>query len=435
MSEDDHVHDDGGNESTDGNQGRDQVKSLTDLLLQSPSALEALGRGLLPTLSPWMSQHSGQPSTSHSRNQVSSPQVSSPPRPNHYLPNVHSIPQPWCAPYPCYGPPSYGQPPYTGPYPMMGGSSSGPQDRSNYGSTRQSRSSLPGNPGCAPRTSCSQETGGLLASETNSLVDDQEVEDSWQCLVDPFLSPEERNSLDPDNSEQGDQDGDDVTDSGEDLPEELTEFLSVAFKKPVSADRRRKLVTKYPRPTMAQTTPPSIDKSMLSLIQKRKSIIAHDRFLSKLQRFASDSIGPLIYLLRELQSGKGVPKEKAVQAIQTALCFTGNTFATLSIERRRSILRQLNQQLTPMAEEEFDNNGKLFGDDFGKRAKERTDAIRSLSKSSSVFFRLGDPPTQNRFKGQGGRGKGPANRFTPYKSKGQKWGKANPQQGRSDSRK
>ena len=269
----------------------------------------------------------------------------------------------------------------------------------------------------------------MLASETDPIADDEVEEDSWQCLVDPFLSPEERSSLD---SEQGDQDGDadeDIADNGEDLPEELTEFLSVAFKKPVSADRRRKLVTKYPRPTLPQTTPPSIDKSMLSLIQKRKSIVAHDRFLSKLQRFASDSIGPLIYLLRELQSGKGVPKEKAVQAIQTALCFTGNAFATLSTEQRRSILRQLNQQLVPMAEEEFDNNGKLFGDDFGKRAKERTDAIRSLSKSSSVFFRLGDPPMQNRYKGQGGRGKGPANRFTPYKPKGAKWGKSNPSKG------
>ena len=51
-----------------------------------------------------------------------------------------------------------------------------------------------------------EEIGGLLASETTSVVGDQEEEDSWQCFVDAFLSPEERNSLDPDTSEQGDQD-------------------------------------------------------------------------------------------------------------------------------------------------------------------------------------------------------------------------------------
>ena len=42
-----------------------------------------------------------------------------------------------------------------------------------------------------------------------------------------------------------------VTDRSEELPDELTELLSVAFKMPISADRRRKLVTKYPRQTMS----------------------------------------------------------------------------------------------------------------------------------------------------------------------------------------
>lgn len=219
-----------------------------------------------------------------------------------------------------------------------------------------------------------------------------------------------------------------MTDSLEDLPEELVEFLSVAFKKPMSADRRRKLVTKYPRPSLVQTTPPLVDKSMLALIQKCKNIISHDRFLAKLQRFASDAIGPILYLLKELQSGKGVSLDKAVSALQTLLCFTGNAFAALSVERRRSILRQLNQQLTPLADEEFENTGKLFGDDFSKQAKDRTDAIRSLSRSSSVFFRLGDPPIQNRFKGQEGHGKGQTSCFTPYdKTRGSRWGKTNPQ--------
>ena len=56
--EDNHVNDnDGGDDPTIDEQNRDQIKCLTDLLLQSPSALEALGRGLLPTLSPLMSQH------------------------------------------------------------------------------------------------------------------------------------------------------------------------------------------------------------------------------------------------------------------------------------------------------------------------------------------------------------------------------------------
>jgi hypothetical protein len=95
-----------------------------------------------------------------------------------------------------------------------------------------------------------------------------------------------------------------------------------------------------------------------------------------------------------------------------------------TVERRRCILRQLNPKLTSLAEEDFDNDGKLFGDNFGKRAKERMDAIRSLASSSSVFFRLGDPPTTSRFRqGFGGHEKGPFNWYAPYKQKGAKWGK------------
>ena len=406
------------NDEVRGNSSQESARDITDRLLQSPSALEALGRGLLPALSPLMSQSgpSGSRVSQVSRNNPISMHAPQPFNP------------PWYPPFPMYGPPSYGNP---FPYPMMGGYPYGQQDRSGHGAQSQSKSSLPGNPGCAPHTSTSsqEDGGGLLASSNLDEQEEDDDEGSWRSLVDPFLSQEEQNSLDPETSEQGDPDMEaEITDIPEDLPAKLVEFLSVAFKKPMSADRRKKLVTKYPRPSLVQTTPPSVDKSMLALIQKRKNIISHDRFLAKLQRLASDAIGPILYLLKELQSGKGVPQDKAISALQTSLCFTGNAFAALSVERRRSILRQLNQQLTPLADEEFKNTGKLFGDDFGKRAKERMDAIRSLSRSSSVFFRLGDPPTQNRFKGQGGRGKGQASRFTPYdKTRGSRWGKTNPQ--------
>ena len=45
-----------------------------------------------------------------------------------------------------------------------------------------------------------------------------------------------------------------------------------------------------------------------------------------------------------------------------------------------------------MADEDIPNDGTLFGPDFGKKAKERVDVIKSLASSPSVFFRLSDPP-------------------------------------------
>lgn len=81
----------------------------------------------------------------------------------------------------------------------------------------------------------------------------------------------------------------------------------------------------------------------------------------KLQRYASDAAGPLSYLLGELEAGRPVPPEKVIQAVQTALQGVGNTFAHLLVERRKSVLQNMNKQLIPMAEEEFPNEGTLFG--------------------------------------------------------------------------
>ena len=49
--------------------------------------------------------------------------------------------------------------------------------------------------------------------------------DSWQYLVDPFLSQEERNSLNPEASEQGDPEAEEeITGTSDDLPEDMVEL-------------------------------------------------------------------------------------------------------------------------------------------------------------------------------------------------------------------
>ncbi len=203
------------------------------------------------------------------------------------------------------------------------------------------------------------------------------------------------------------------------MKESTKEFIQLVFLKTATPQQRKKWLEKFPRPACKSANPPSIDKPMYTLIQSsmtqtKKKIMSHDRFLAK--GYASDAAGPLSFLLSELQAGKAIPPEKAIQA---ALLGVGNTFAHLSVERRRSILQHLNKQLVlyvPMAEEDFPNEGKLFGPSFDKRAKDRVDAIKSLSHSSSIFFRLGDSHGKKSFKGQGSRGKGPAqDRFAYYK--------------------
>ena len=326
-------------------QGRGEADDIAELLLQSPAALKALGGALAPLLITDRAT-AGRRVSSQVRPQI-------PESPN-AQPGVIYPPYPYPYPYPY---------PL---YPTQGGSQYGFPYWYEQGSSSRQKSSLPGHPGCVPN--CSQEQVGLLASacaHSRAELAEESEEETWEHLVDPNLSSEERRSLEVD-SDQGDWGSDDEGEpQGDEVSEELSEFLVVALKQPMQPERRKRLTEKYPRPSSAYTGPPVLDKAVRTLVQKKKSIVSHDRFLAKLQRFTSDAVGPLSYLLGELLAGKNVPK-KAVSALQAAICLLGNAFAALSVERRRCILQQLNHQLVSMAEEEYEHKGKLFGDEFGQ---------------------------------------------------------------------
>ena len=286
-----------------------------------------------------------------------------------------------------------------------------PRDRSQYGPRQRGQRDRPdtGDAGAS--------VSGLLASGQASETTPSEGDDDWISLVTPHLTQEERDEL---SSAESDSEAEEP--SSEVVSEETKSFLELAFRKTASLQQRKKWLEKFPRPTNSCANPPTINKPIYSLIQSsqiqtKKKILSHDRFLVKLQRYASDAAGPLTFLLSELQAGRAVPAEQSIQAIQTALCCVGNAYADLSVERRKWILQHLNKQLVPMAEDDLANDGTLFGPDFGKKAKERVDALKSLTSSSSVFFRLSDPPGKRSTKGQEGRGRGPG-KYHPYHKKG-----------------
>ena len=102
------------------------------------------------------------------------------------------------------------------------------------------------------------------------------------------------------------------------------------------------------------------------------------------------TLWPLTYLLNKLHAGKNDDKDVTISALQAAICLSENAFTTLSVECRRYVLQQHNHHLVPLTEQEYELSGKLFGDDFGERAKAWVHVIHSLSWSSLVFFWLGD---------------------------------------------
>ena len=187
---------------------------------------------------------------------------------------------------------------------------------------------------------------GLLANSQVTRGEGDSEED-WVSLINPHISQEERDELLSDDS-QSEVDEEDRY-QGE-VSDEAQSFLDLAFKKAASNNQRKKWLENFPRPTSLSANPPTIDKPMYSLIQSspgptKKKILSHDRFLVKLQRYASDAAGPLTFLLSELQAGRPVPANKSLHAIQTALCCVGNAFAHLSVERRKCILQHLKNSL------------------------------------------------------------------------------------------
>ena len=414
--------------------------SISQELLDSSSALQALGRGLAPIVAAALAE--GRPGG------VSQMTTSG------HVPGAYPFPS--MGAYPSYSPVDWSMYGYDNRFQY------GPSGRFQYGSSSRSQYGLPvgaqhaplersqypplegHQQGHVPRPARPTAASGGSSSGLGSQLSEQgdppgllaplvgsgaHVDGDWYSLVDPHVSQEEQDDLDGEDGVESDDQGScdppvaGKEDSG--LHSETTAFLETAFGKTASFEQRKKWLEKFPRPANACANPPSIDKPIFSLVnssssQNKKKILSHDRFLVKLQRYASDAVGPLSFLLGELQAGRPVPAEKAIQAVQAALCCVGNSFAHLSVERRKSILQHLNTQLLPMAEEECPNEGKLFGPDFGKKAKDRVDAMKSLASTSSVFFRLGDPQDRRKenFKGQGSRGKGPYNRFTPYNRKG-----------------
>lgn len=100
-----------------------------------------------------------------------------------------------------------------------------------------------------------------------------------------------------------------------------------------------------------------------------KKVLSHDRFLVKLQmqRYASDAVGPLSFLLGEFQAGKSVQPEKAIQAIQTSLCWPLHICQLK--DRWKSVLQHLNKQLVPMAEEDCPNEASSLGQCLARRQR------------------------------------------------------------------
>ena len=132
----------------------------------------------------------------------------------------------------------------------------------------------------------------------------------------------------------------------------------------------------------------------------------HDSYLSKLQRFTTDAIAPLTWLLEQMEQGH-LEDEVCKKAVRASLQLLGNASAHFNVERRKEVMKHLNDDIKFLAETEFPQSGPyLFGDDFETKAKTAADniqALKGIQSNKNRFFGTGGPNKKAKSTSQGRR--------------------------------
>jgi len=209
-----------------------------------------------------------------------------------------------------------------------------------------------------------------------STLSDEEEDD-----INPWLSEDERGQLLSGLESGPDEEAEDEPPrpkKAKFMPQPRTvKILRTVTEQPVSNDKRRVITNKYPLPSCDQAHTPKLDLDISCIVPK--SAISHDRFLSKLQQFSMDALGPLAWIHERLSAEEAADPVQIKEAAKAAIALLGNASAHMTNERRKSILKHLNKDLRPLSGSKFPNRGPfLFGEGFGSAAKKTADNIRAL---------------------------------------------------------
>ena len=81
----------------------------------------------------------------------------------------------------------------------------------------------------------------------------------------------------------------------------------LATDTPLENDMSKRLTSRFPLPAVDAAHPPKLEKGIIAIVPKAAQ--TNDRFLSKLQQFSMDFLGPLLALLGLAKKGKLTVKE------------------------------------------------------------------------------------------------------------------------------
>ena len=214
-----------------------------------------------------------------------------------------------------------------------------------------------------------------------SSVASQETDD----YVTSHLSDTERRSLFSDSDSESETEGPPSKKPKLDLGEETLSYIRSAMDKPLKNDKRKAHIAKHSLPSVEPAFPPKLDEAITCLIPKAARSI--DRFLSKLQQFCMDSLGPILFLNEKLSEIEPqIDLETIRSAAKTSLTLIANASAHFTVERQKCIMKHLNKDLKPLAEEQYPSRGpSLFGEGFAAKAKATADGIKALKGAQKSF--------------------------------------------------
>ena len=154
-------------------------------------------------------------------------------------------------------------------------------------------------------------------------------------------------------------------------------ILKAVTEKPIKNEKRKSITNKCPLPSCDYAHTPKLDDDIACIVPK--SAKTYYCYLSKLQQFSLDALGPIAWLHKQMLLEGAVDPSKAKEAVEASIALLGNATAHFSMERRKSVMKHMNKDLHPLCEGKFPMRGPhLFGEDFGSKAKKTADNIRAL---------------------------------------------------------
>jgi hypothetical protein len=197
--------------------------------------------------------------------------------------------------------------------------------------------------------------------------------------------------------------------------------IQTAFERPLSNVARLSARRAYAFPDTEVTKCPRLD----SVVKQNlgKDVKDADVSVAKIQALTLDTVAPLVHILEEAQRGT-LTSQMDTETAGAALTLLGNAVSHLTSERRKQVLKDLNKDLLPLADDAEAYKGAaplLFGENFETKMKGHLESLKCLRKSMAprlpgsgeLFFWKG----RSHFPSRGGsnyRGRGGGQRHHPY---------------------